>query len=64
MVNPEGFTVIDGTMDIEKQQNLVRKHALKSLGNKKTFLGDALQEGNDIKVVTRDETKKANQQKQ
>ena len=64
MVNPERFTVIDGTMDIEKQQNMVRKRVLRSLGNKKTLLGDTLQEGNDIKVVTRDEVKAANQQKQ
>src|SRR5919107_3824396 len=35
MINPENFTVIDGTMDIEKQQNIVRKNVLKSLGNKK-----------------------------
>ena len=65
MVDPEGFTVIDGPMDIEKQQNTVRKLVLKSLGNKKAFLGGGtLQEGNDIKVVTRNEIKAANQQKQ
>ena len=35
MINSENFTVIDGTMDSEKQQNIVRKHVLKSLDNKK-----------------------------
>ena len=35
MVDSEKFTVIDATMDIEKQQNITRKHILKILSNKK-----------------------------
>ena len=35
MVDSEKFTVIDATMDIEKQQNITRKHILKMLNNKK-----------------------------
>ena len=35
MVDSEKFTVIDATMDIEKQQNITRKHILKILNNKK-----------------------------
>jgi dTMP kinase len=34
MINSEKFTVIDGTMDIEEQQNIARKHILKILGTK------------------------------
>jgi hypothetical protein len=34
MINSERFTVIDGTMDIEEQQNIARKHILKILGTK------------------------------
>jgi dTMP kinase len=34
MINSENFTVIDGTMDIEEQQNIARKHILKILGTK------------------------------
>ena len=35
MVDSEKFKVIDATMDIEKQQNITRKHILKILSNKK-----------------------------
>ncbi len=34
MINSEKFTVIDGTMDIEEQQNIARKYVLKILGAK------------------------------
>ena len=34
MVNDEGFIVIDGTLDIEKQQNTVRRNILKVLKSK------------------------------
>ncbi len=34
MINSEKFTVIDGTMDIEEQQNIARKHVLKILSTK------------------------------
>ena len=44
MINSKKFTVIDGTMDIEKQQNIVRKHVLQSLGNKKTLRSEDLQD--------------------
>ena len=37
MVDSEKFTVIDATMDIEKQQNITRKHILKILNNKKNM---------------------------
>jgi dTMP kinase len=43
MINSEKFTVIDGTMDIEKQQDLVRNHVLKILGDKKITRGNDLQ---------------------
>jgi len=35
MIDIEKFTVIDGTMDIEEQQNIARKYVLKLLGNKR-----------------------------
>ena len=35
MINSEKFTVIDGTMDIEEQQNIARKHVLKILDTKR-----------------------------
>ena len=34
MISSEKFTVIDGTMDIEEQQSIARKHVLKILGAK------------------------------
>ncbi len=34
MINSEKFTVIDGTMDIEEQQKIARKHVLKILSTK------------------------------
>jgi dTMP kinase len=34
MVNDESFIVIDGTLDIEKQQNTVRRNILKVLKSK------------------------------
>ena len=36
MVNRDGFAVIDGTLDIEEQQNLMRHHVLKLLPPSKT----------------------------
>jgi len=36
MIDSQNFTVIDATMDIEKQQNITRKHILKILNNKKS----------------------------
>jgi len=35
MINTENFVVIDGTMDIEEQQNIARKYVLKLLGTKR-----------------------------
>jgi dTMP kinase len=35
MINSKKFTVIDATMDIEEQQDIVRKHVLKILHSKK-----------------------------
>lgn len=35
MINPEKFTVIDGTMDIEEQQNIARNHVMDLLRSKK-----------------------------
>jgi dTMP kinase len=61
MINPENFTVIDGTKDIEEQQYIARKHVLKVLNAKKLSLGDALDESKDTKVVANSEIEKANQ---
>ena len=36
MVNRDGFAVIDGTLDIEEQQNLMRRHVLELLPPSKT----------------------------
>ncbi len=55
MIKSENFTVIDATMDIEKQQNIARKHVLKILNNKKKNMTDNnLQEKkkNDNNMVT------------
>ncbi len=38
MINPKNFTVIDATMDIEEQQDIVRKHVLEILLSKKNVL--------------------------
>ena len=35
MINSENFTVIDGTMNIEEQQNIARKHVLEILDSKR-----------------------------
>ncbi len=35
MINSKNFTVIDATMDIEEQQDIVRKHVLEILPSKK-----------------------------
>ena len=35
MISPEKFTVIDGTMDIEEQQNIARDHVINLLKSKK-----------------------------
>ena len=43
MVDDENFIVIDGTLDIEKQQNTVRRHVLKILKSKKQIQGHALE---------------------
>ncbi|HEY6534862.1 MAG TPA: dTMP kinase [Candidatus Nitrosocosmicus sp.] len=35
MINPEKFTVIDGTMDIEEQQEIARNHVMKLFRSKR-----------------------------
>ena len=35
MINSENFTVIDGTMDIEEQQDIARKYVLEILESKR-----------------------------
>ena len=43
MVDDENFIVIDGTLGIEKQQNTVRRHVLKTLKSKNQIQGHALE---------------------
>ena len=42
MVDDENFIVIDGTLDIEKQQNNVRRHVLRTLKLKNPIQGHIL----------------------
>ena len=43
MVDDENFIVIDGTLDIEKQQNNVRRHVLRTLKLKNPIQGHTLE---------------------
>jgi len=43
MVDDENFIVIDGTLEIEKQQNIVRRHVLRTLKLKNPIQGHILE---------------------
>ncbi len=43
MVDDENFIVIDGTLDIEKQQNIVRRHVVRTLKLKNQIQGHILE---------------------
>jgi dTMP kinase len=43
MVDDENFIVIDGTLEIEKQQNIVRRHVSRTLKLKNQIQGHILQ---------------------